>query len=176
MNRKILIIILLAFVAIAVGIGYAAYNREQVPYTPPFQRYPEPWQEGGVILPTSKQESAPKPIQVPTKSTATYDSKKVNACMADYQAKQKKYDGQVAEGHILVGFPTSTPILSAKAAIQAHGLKPREGNSGFYTHLGVLFADLPSGSEYLWSCRLRQDSRIRYAEPDFLAQAQTVSP
>ncbi|OHA26837.1 MAG: hypothetical protein A3D52_00520 [Candidatus Taylorbacteria bacterium RIFCSPHIGHO2_02_FULL_44_36] len=101
----------------------------------------------------------PTPTQ-PTKSK--YDDKKVAECVDNYQSEQRRYSSEFGSGYIVVGFPLSTSIVLAKEIIKSHGLAPRETNVGFHSYL---YADVTTGQEFLWSCRLKQDTRIRYADP-----------
>jgi len=91
-----------------------------------------------------------------------YDQTKIEACVTTYKAEQDKYDNQISSGYIVVGFTSTTTLVLAKDIIKSHGLIPRETTVGYHSKL---YADVKQGEEFLWSCRLKQDSRIRYADP-----------
>jgi hypothetical protein len=104
-----------------------------------------------------------------TVPVSRYDNELVNQCVSAYQFDQKKYNSYFSPGYIVVGFPTDTSLDSAKLIIKSHNLTPRETNVGYHSYL---YADVTVGQEFLWSCRIKQDSRIRYAEPSPVSTIQ----
>jgi hypothetical protein len=105
--------------------------------------------------------SAPKNSDK-TAPVSMYNNEMVNQCVNAYQSEQQKYKREISSGYVVVGFPSNTSLAVAKEIIKSHNLLPRETTVGYHSYL---YADVTTGQEYLWACRLKQDPRVRYAEP-----------
>jgi hypothetical protein len=86
---------------------------------------------------------------------------KVFDCVKDYELEKNKYGENIAPGYIVVGFYSSTTLSVARDIIKSYSLVPQD-TSVFYSKLNV---NVEKGNEFFWSCKLKQDSRVRYAEP-----------
>lgn len=163
-KQKLLILLLIVVIAIAAGVGYKALTKNKLPYNPPTE-IPEDWLQ---TEPQPKTEQSTTPlkteVKTPTSKTA-YDETKVAACVASYRSKQQQYNQELSRGEILVGFPDGISADKGKTIIRSHSLTSRVPVSGFHFYL---YADVPGGEEFRWACRLSQDTRIRYAEPNYI--------
>lgn len=122
------------------------------------------------IQPDVKSTVSPAPQKTnQTPPVSKYNTEMVNQCVSAYQSEQKKYNSQISPGYIVVGFPTDTSLDSAKIIIKSHNLTPRETNVGYHSYL---YVDVTVGQEFLWSCRIKQDSSIRYADPSPVSTTQ----
>ncbi len=86
---------------------------------------------------------------------------KVLDCVKDYELKKNKYGENIAPGYIVVGFYSSTTLSVARDIIKSYNLVPQD-TSVFYSKL---YVNVEKGNEFFWSCKLKQDFRVRYADP-----------
>lgn len=96
-------------------------------------------------------------------SSTSFNEQEVVKCVNNYQSQQNKYPNQYTKGEVVVFFATSASLAEDKKIISSYGLTSREPVGLFHSKL---YVDVVVGEEFLWACRLKQDNRIEYADPN----------